>query len=613
MRPIVSDVSFSVASGQSVGLVGEAGSGKSLLVQAIAALLRPPLMVEGSVRFDGKNLLSMKFEERRRILGHQLAILLSGGRARLNPLERAGDQIARAILDHQPEVGREAASARAIELLERVGIADPRRMARSYPHELSGGMAQRVLVAMSLANRPRFLVADEPTAGLDVTVQRQVLEDLASLLREEGLGLLIVSRDLGIVAHYSERVIVLNEGQLTENASVRQFFISPQHPYSQRLLEATALERRQTDSRTGGVETAASDGAAEGADEGALAAPKTDETLVEVRGLVKHFPVGRDATLVAVNGVNLTIGRGETVGLVGESGSGKTTLGRLILRLTEPTAGEVWFRGQPVSHLSEGAFRALRPKLQMVFQDPGGSLNPRMTIRQALKDAMSVLKLSRAEQTQRIQEVLDAVSLPSALADSHPEGLTGSQQQRGAIARALILQPDLIVLDEAVSNLDVMGRYEIIQLLRALQKRFGISYLFISHDLMAVRRISHRVAVMYLGRIAETASTDEIFSNPVHPYTRSLLSAALAPDPEAEAPAYELSGEIPSPINLPKGCPLYTRCPVGEPECTRWEPELIPVQLMDGRGEHLVACRRSDELVAGTIVTQKEQETSSQS
>ena len=245
VKPLIAGVSFSVVSGQSVGLVGEAGSGKSLLVHAIAGLLRPPLVIQGAIKFDGKDLLTMDGDARREILGRELAILLPGGRPRLNPLERVGNQIARVQLDHQDGLNREAAGARAIELLGRVGIPDPDRRARSYPHELSGGMAQRVLIAMSLVNRPRFLVADEPTSGLDVTVQRQVLNDLASLLKGERLGLLIVTRDLGIVAHYCERVVVLGEGRLIENAGVRQFFTNPQNPYSKRLLDATALERRQ--------------------------------------------------------------------------------------------------------------------------------------------------------------------------------------------------------------------------------------------------------------------------------------------------------------------------------------------------------------------------------
>lgn len=336
--------------------------------------------------------------------------------------------------------------------------------------------------------------------------------------------------------------------------------------------------------------------------------PKSEGPLLELRGLVKHFRISRHENLVAVGGVDLTIGKGETLGLVGESGSGKTTLGRLILRLLEPTAGEVWYRGQRISHLPEQDFRKIRPKLQMVFQDPTSSLNPRMTIRQALRDAVQVLGLPRAEQEARVQEVLNAVSLPAGLADAHPEALTGSQQQRCAIARALIMQPDLIVLDECVSNLDVMGRFEIIELLRDVQRRFGISYLFISHDLTAVRRVSHRVAVMYLGRIVETAHTSEIFQRPIHPYTRSLLSAVLYPDPEAEAPAFELKGEIPSPINLPSGCPLYSRCPVAETECTRWPPELIPLQLDGSPGPHHAACRRADELIRGLTVPQGSRE-----
>ncbi len=324
-----------------------------------------------------------------------------------------------------------------------------------------------------------------------------------------------------------------------------------------------------------------------------------DDILIDVRNLAKHFKISRHENLVAVGGVDLTIGRGETVGLVGESGSGKTTLGRVMLRLTEPTAGEIWYGGQRISHMSTGEFRKIRPKLQMVFQDPSNSLNPRMTIRTALRDAVRILKLPRDERERRIAEVLDAVQVSDVLADSHPEALTGSQQQRCAVARSLIMQPDLIVLDEAVSNLDVGGRLEIIELLQDVQERFGVSYLFISHDLTAVRSISHRVAVMYLGLVVEFAPTDTVFEDPVHPYTRSLLSAVLYPDPDAGLPEYALSGEIPSPINLPPGCNLYSRCPVREPECERWEAELLPVERSGGIGNHGAACRRLDDILAG--------------
>jgi oligopeptide/dipeptide ABC transporter ATP-binding protein len=329
----------------------------------------------------------------------------------------------------------------------------------------------------------------------------------------------------------------------------------------------------------------------------------TGPSLVEVRGLVKHFRVSSHENLVAVAGVDLVIGEGETVGLVGESGSGKTTLGRLILRLVEPTRGEIWYRGERIGHLPDRVFRRLRPKFQMVFQDPSSSLNPRMTIRQALNDAVAGLKLSRRDREARIQEIVETISLPPGLLDAHPEALTQSQQQRCAVARALVMQPDLIVLDEPVSNLDVMGRLEIIDLLRDVQSRYGVSYIFISHDLTAVRRLSHRVAVMYLGSIVETALTAELFARPVHPYTRSLLSAVLYPDPDAAAPAYVLEGEIPSPINLPSGCPLFSRCPVGEPECTRWEPELIPLSTTGGPS-HTVACRRCHELASGALAVE---------
>ena len=324
-----------------------------------------------------------------------------------------------------------------------------------------------------------------------------------------------------------------------------------------------------------------------------------DDVLIDVRNLSKHFKISRRENLVAVGGVDLSIGRGETVGLVGESGSGKTTLGRVMLRLTEPTDGEIWYGGERISHMSGKEFRRVRPKLQMVFQDPSNSLNPRMTIRAALRDAVRILKLPRDQREQRIAEVLDAVQVSDVLAESHPEALTGSQQQRCAVARSLVMQPDLIVLDEAVSNLDVRGRLEIIELLQDVQERFGVSYLFISHDLTAVRSISHRVAVMYLGLVVEFAPTDTIFENPLHPYTRSLLSAVLYPDPDAGLPEYSLSGEIPSPINLPVGCNVYSRCPIREDECERWDAELLSVERSGAAAKHTAACRRLDDILAG--------------
>jgi oligopeptide/dipeptide ABC transporter ATP-binding protein len=324
-----------------------------------------------------------------------------------------------------------------------------------------------------------------------------------------------------------------------------------------------------------------------------------DDVLIDIRNLSKHFKISRRENLVAVGGVDLSIGRGETVGLVGESGSGKTTLGRVMLRLTEPTGGDIWYGGERISHMSGKEFRKVRPKLQMVFQDPSNSLNPRMTIRTALRDAVRILKLPKGEREQRIAEVLDAVQVSDVLADSHPEALTGSQQQRCAVARSLVMQPDLIVLDEAVSNLDVGGRLEIIELLQDVQERFGVSYLFISHDLTAVRSISHRVAVMYLGLVVEFAPTDTIFESPVHPYTRSLLSAVLYPDPNAGLPEYILSGEIPSPINLPPGCNLYSRCPVREDACEHWDAELFPVERDGAEAKHTAACRRLDDILAG--------------
>lgn len=328
--------------------------------------------------------------------------------------------------------------------------------------------------------------------------------------------------------------------------------------------------------------------------------PESETPLIEMRGLVKHFHIPHQGTLVAVDDVNLSIAKGETLGLVGESGSGKTTIGRLILRLTEPTAGEVLYNGERISDLKEKEFRRLRPKLQMVFQDPFLSLNPRMTMRNMLRDALHAMKLSGADRERRVDEVLEIVRVPPGLVDAHPEALTTSQQQRFAVARALMMEPDLIVLDEPVSNLDVVGRGEILGLLHELQDRLDVSYLFISHDLTAVRSVSKRIAVMYLGRIVEVEETDALFARPLHPYTRSLLGAVLYPDPNAAAPTYELSGEIPSPINLPIGCPLFSRCPAAEMECSGWEPQLLEISV--NSSTRPVACRRAEVMLrAGSV------------
>jgi oligopeptide/dipeptide ABC transporter ATP-binding protein len=552
-KEVLRGVNLRVDDGQILGLVGESGSGKSVLLEAILRLLRPPWRIAGgSVRFRGQNLATLDEKAMQAIRGKDLALALSNPRQHLNPILPVGRQLVHVLQAARP-IPTAQALGRAIDLLRAVGIPDPVSRLQAYPHELSGGMCQRVILALATANAPRLLIVDEPTSGLDVTISVQILDLMRDAVRTLGSGLLVVSRDLGVVAHYCERVAVMRDGLIIEEASVQTFFDAPREAYSRRLIVA-----------------------AKAALDGGAAAPSSSvkaEPVLVVERLVKRFPVKGGRTLTAVDDVSFTIGRGEALGLVGESGSGKTTVGRCVLRLLEPTEGTLWFAGQDVSHLSPSAFRAIRSRIQMVFQDPFDSLDPRQRIGDAIEEPLRLTRtIGKAERMRRVGILLDQVGVGAARAQLYPHQLSGGELQRVGIARAIATEPDLVVLDEPTSALDVSVRAEILNLLAELQSRLGISYLFISHDLTAVRRVCQRVAILYLGKLVEVGETEAIFTDPLHPYARALLSSVLYADPAQDRRPIVLAGEIPSPIDPPPGCALHTRCPMATEICARVAP-----------------------------------------
>ena len=522
----VNGIGFHVDRGEVLAILGESGSGKSVSAAAMMDLIDSPpgYVTAGRVLYRGADLLTMAAEQRRRINGQQIAMIFQDPLAHLNPVYSVGWQIAETFRAHGAASQAEARE-RTVELLQRVGIAEPARRARDYPHQFSGGQRQRVMIAMALALRPDVLIADEPTTALDVTVQAQILALLKELQAETGMGLILITHDLGVVAETADRVAVMHDGRIVETGPVGQIFHVPAHPYTRRLMAAIPGRRAAPASRT-------SAGA-----EAEVAAP-----LLSVRDLSKHYPVTTGImrrhtgeVVRAVDGVSFDLAAGETLGLVGESGSGKSTLARTLLRLEEPSGGSARYRGQDLLTLAPSALLGFRRKIQMVFQDPYASLNPRMTVAQIVAEPWTIHKdvLPKARWPARVCELLEQVGMRPEHARRYPHQFSGGQRQRIAIARALALEPELIVCDEAVSALDVSIQAQVIALLAELQSAFGLAYLFIAHDLAVVRHFADRVLVMYRGQIVEQGPTEQIFERAEHPYTRALLAATPVPDPDA--------------------------------------------------------------------------------
>jgi len=545
----VKSVSFDVHSGRTLAIVGESGSGKSVTARAIMRLsdYSGGSISGGQVLLQSRDgpldLISAPAERIRQIRGGEIAMIFQEPMTSLDPVFTIGDQITEAILLHQKTSHHEA-NRLAREMLDKVRIADAQAMMKRYPHQLSGGMRQRVMIAMALSCRPQLLIADEPTTALDVTIQAQILNTIRELQRELGMAVIFITHDMGVVAEMADDVIVMRNGEKLEDAPVRALFGDPQHAYTKTLLAAVP--------RLGSMTGKASPNS----DAIKVETFETKPPLLQVDGLTARFlaqksMLGRVTHRVhAVESISFQIAAGETLALVGESGSGKSTTGRMLQQIMQPTGGKIRFRGRDVAEMTAGEKHTLLQKIQYIFQDPFAALDPRQRIGASITEPMIVHKLlpTKAAMTARVDELLDRVGLPRTYRTRFPHELSGGQRQRVCIARALACDPELIIADESVSALDVSIQAQILDLLLELQKERGLSYLFITHDMAVVEKISHRVAVMYLGQIVEIGTRRDIFENPQHPYTRKLLAAIPVPDPDRIIDTSLLTGAIPSSV-----------------------------------------------------------------
>lgn len=518
--PAVTGVSIDVFPGRTVAVVGESGSGKSTTAAAVNRLLPDNgRIMTGHVIFEGQDLATLSESQMIAVRGARIGFVPQDPMSNLNPLMRVGRQIGEALEVHARTQGA-ATHAAVVELLDMVGIPNPERRLHQFPHEFSGGMRQRVLIAMGLACRPQLLIADEPTSALDVTVQRRVLDQLDELVARLGTAVMLITHDLGLAAERADTIVVMNKGRVVESGTAAQILDSPQDPYTRRLLAAApSLTSRRL------VRPAAS------ATERSAAAPGPDPALAEVRHVSKSYMIrssrtGSSSELTAVRDVSFTIPRGKTIALVGESGSGKTTTANILLGLETATSGSVRFDDIDIASLSRRELFKFRRRVQPVFQNPYASLDPRYTVEESVAEPLRVHRIGDARsRPAAVAKLLDQVSLPAALSSRLPHELSGGQRQRVAIARALALSPELVVLDEAVSALDVIVQAQILELVASLQRELGLSFLFISHDLAVVRMISHEVHVMKDGQIVESGTPEQIFTSPRQEYTRELLAA----------------------------------------------------------------------------------------
>ncbi|SFC22973.1 peptide/nickel transport system ATP-binding protein [Alkalibacterium subtropicum] len=524
MQQVTSNVSFDVKKGETIGIVGESGSGKSVTARSIMQLLAPNAHIhpESSIAFMDKELLTLTEKGMRDIRGNDIGMIFQDPMTSLNPTMTIGDQITETLRYHE-KLSKKKAEIRAKEIMEQVGITKVEERYSQYAHEFSGGMRQRMMIALALACNPALLIADEPTTALDVTIQAQILNLLKDIQKKFGTSIIVITHDFGVVANMCDRVIVMKEGQVVESGETQTVFEHPKKDYTKMLLDAIPNLHKE---KSGSHKTK-------------LAEIRSGQRrkLLEVSRLNKFFSLGKKETLKAVNDISFSIYEGETLGLVGESGSGKSTTGRTLLRLHEPTSGETIYEGFDLNNLSLGEMKTMRKHIQMIFQDPYASLNPRMKIIDIIGEAIDVHRLAKnkKERTERILELLDLVGLDKSFAQRYPHEFSGGQRQRIGIARALAVDPEFIVLDEPLSALDASIQIQIVDLLEELQTKFNLTYLFIAHDLAMVKQISDRVAVMYNGQIVELADAQELFDNPIHPYTRKLLSAIPVPDPQYEA------------------------------------------------------------------------------
>lgn len=563
---VVQDISFSVAEGESVGMVGRSGSGKSQTAMALLGLLADDATVTGSVKLAGEEILGADDTALNYVRARRIGFVFQDPAQSLNPYVRIGKQLRQILLSHGLS-DRAGAEPRVEAMLEHVGLPDPARQKRAFLHELSGGMRQRVMIASALIAEPDLLIADEPTTALDVTVQAQVLALLEEL--RDDTALLLITHDLGIVAGHCERMIVVHEGRVVESGATTAIFVAPQHAATTKLLNAAAdLERK------------------------ASLNPPASTVLLDIDRAAVRFHNSDRKMLTAVHDISLALNKAETLAVVGESGSGKTSLMRAVLGLIPLTSGRVVYAGAPLQN--GAAMRALsqRRDLQLVFQDPSASLNPAMRVRDIVAEPLLVHEadLSASDRAARVADALQGVGLDDSFLGRFPHRLSGGQAQRVAIARALILRPKILICDEAVAALDGEVQQQILDLLAAEQRANGLSIIFVTHDLAVVRSHCHRTAVLYLGRVLEVADSEALFSLPRHPYTRALIDAVPALDPTVAAKPPPLLGEIPSPLDPPAGCAFHPRCRFSIESCASTVPELRDV------GGTRVACHRATEI-----------------
>jgi len=636
----VDGVDLEIGRGETFAIVGESGCGKTMTALSLMRLLpETGRITEGSVQLSGLDLLALPEAAMRTVRGRRIAMIFQEPATSLNPVLTVGQQIGEVLARHAGLRGAKL-GARVTELLDSVGIPDAGRRAAEYPFQLSGGLKQRAMIAMALAASPDLLIADEPTTALDVTIQLQVLELLRELQRKNGMAILLITHDLGIVSMMAHRVAVMYAGQIVEVAQRERFFSAPQHPYSRKLFAALPgsgkrgadlaviggqvppltsefrrcrfAERcdfafdRCREAAPGWTRTAADhevrcflrERESAGPVEAAMTVPPAPEVaarsaLLSVKGLKVHFPIRRGilrhtvAHVKAVDGVSLEIGEGGTLALVGESGCGKTTVGKSILQLIRPTAGSVRFDGSELTGLRGTELRRRRAGFQIIFQDPYSSLNPRMRIVDILSEGMTALGIEpdAAARLRCVDHLLAQVGLPDESKTRYPHEFSGGQRQRVAIARALAVRPRLIVCDEPTSALDVSVQAQILNLLKSLQRDLGLAYLFITHNMAVVEYLAHEVAVMYLGRIVERGTVEEVLRAPKHPYTEALLAAVPRIEPGGARDVIRLEGESPSPVNPPTGCHFHLRCPKAMPECRERYPENLVLS-----GTRSVAC-----------------------